>query len=250
MRVWVLVSLSGLGIQHCHELLCRSQTRLGSGVAVAVLWAGSCSSDSTPSLGTSVCHRGGPKKRKRSGLAEVVFAWPCYLMPWRACLATFHVQVPIFHWGDEVREPQHVAVKPGLDQPWESAATFSILPPSSKPSWVCPLPSSVLPPSSCLMLGVGACPQPKSPACRAVTLLCSPAWELSGVLELGGAVSLQGWWPLCSICYCLRREISGGTSGRFGFFWGGGFNTTSEAQVQLLMQGTPGPGLWRSRHLS
>ena len=31
---------------------------LGSGVAVAVVWAGSCRSDSTPSLGNSMC----PKK--------------------------------------------------------------------------------------------------------------------------------------------------------------------------------------------
>ena len=35
--------------------------QLGSGVAVAVaaVWA-----DSTPSLGTSICHRSGPKKTK------------------------------------------------------------------------------------------------------------------------------------------------------------------------------------------
>ena len=38
MRLWVqsLASLSGLKIWHCHELWCRSQTRLGSGIAVAV----------------------------------------------------------------------------------------------------------------------------------------------------------------------------------------------------------------------
>ena len=33
-----LASLSGLRIQHCHELLGRSQTRLGSHVAVALIW--------------------------------------------------------------------------------------------------------------------------------------------------------------------------------------------------------------------
>ena len=33
------------------------QTQLGSGVAMAVVEAGSCSSDSTPSLGTPICHR-------------------------------------------------------------------------------------------------------------------------------------------------------------------------------------------------
>ena len=39
-----------------------SKTWLPSLMAVAVVWAGSCSSDSTPSLGTSTCC--GPKKRK------------------------------------------------------------------------------------------------------------------------------------------------------------------------------------------
>ena len=39
MRLWVqsLAQLNGLGIQHCHELWCRSQLRLGSGIAVAVV---------------------------------------------------------------------------------------------------------------------------------------------------------------------------------------------------------------------
>ena len=35
----------------CHELSCRSQTQLRSGVAVAVVWAGSYSSRYTSSLG-------------------------------------------------------------------------------------------------------------------------------------------------------------------------------------------------------
>ena len=39
--------------------------RLGSGVAVAVVWAGSLSSDSTPTLGTSMCPGRGPKKTKK-----------------------------------------------------------------------------------------------------------------------------------------------------------------------------------------
>ena len=42
--------LSGLRIQPCCELWCRSQMRLGSGIAVAVVEASSYSSDSTPSL--------------------------------------------------------------------------------------------------------------------------------------------------------------------------------------------------------
>ena len=38
MGLWVqsLASLSGLRIWHCRELWCRSQTRLGSGIAVTV----------------------------------------------------------------------------------------------------------------------------------------------------------------------------------------------------------------------
>ena len=45
---------------------CRSQTWLGSGlaVAVAVAQASSYSSDQTPGLGTSICHRCNPKKTK------------------------------------------------------------------------------------------------------------------------------------------------------------------------------------------
>ena len=37
---------------------------LGSRVAVAVVQAGSCSSDSTTSLGISICYKYGPKKKK------------------------------------------------------------------------------------------------------------------------------------------------------------------------------------------
>ena len=41
----------------CHELWCRLQIPLRSGVAVAVTQARSCGSISTPILGTSVCHK-------------------------------------------------------------------------------------------------------------------------------------------------------------------------------------------------
>ena len=66
MRMWVqsLASFSGSGIRHCRELWCRSQVLLGSLVAVAVGEAGSCSSYSTPSLGTSICYRCSPKSEK------------------------------------------------------------------------------------------------------------------------------------------------------------------------------------------
>ena len=64
MKLWVrsLAPLSGLRIQRCHERWCRSQTLLGSCLAVAL--AG-YSSHSTPSLGTSICCRCGPKKTKK-----------------------------------------------------------------------------------------------------------------------------------------------------------------------------------------
>ena len=49
----------------CCELWCRLQTWLGSGIAVATVEAGSCGSDSTPNLGTSMCCGCGPKKTKK-----------------------------------------------------------------------------------------------------------------------------------------------------------------------------------------
>ena len=64
-QVWSLASLSGLRIWHCHELWYGSQTRLRSGVAVAVVQASSYSSDSTPKLGTSICPKCGPKKNNK-----------------------------------------------------------------------------------------------------------------------------------------------------------------------------------------
>ena len=39
--------------------------QLGSHIAVAVVQTGSCSSDLTPGLGTSICHTCGPKKKKQ-----------------------------------------------------------------------------------------------------------------------------------------------------------------------------------------
>ena len=63
-QVQSLNSLSGLRIQHCLELWCRWQMQLGSGVAVAVAQAGSYSSNSTPSLGTSIMLWVRPYKEK------------------------------------------------------------------------------------------------------------------------------------------------------------------------------------------
>ena len=57
LQVQSLASLSGLRIQYCQELRCSLKMQLRSDVAVA----GSCSSNLTPSLGTSICHGCGPK---------------------------------------------------------------------------------------------------------------------------------------------------------------------------------------------
>ena len=64
-RIKPLSSISGLRIRRRRELWCRSQTRLGSGVAVAVVEAGGYSSDSTPSLGPSICHGAAQEMAKR-----------------------------------------------------------------------------------------------------------------------------------------------------------------------------------------
>ena len=61
LQVQSLALLSGLRIQRCRELWCRSQTRLGSCVAVALAQAGGYSSDQTPSLGISICRWIGPR---------------------------------------------------------------------------------------------------------------------------------------------------------------------------------------------
>ena len=64
MQVRSLASLSGLRIRHSHELWCRSQMQLTSGISASLAQAGSCNSDLTPSLGTSTCHGCSPKKHK------------------------------------------------------------------------------------------------------------------------------------------------------------------------------------------
>ena len=65
MQVGSLASLSGLRIQQCPKLWCRMQTQLRSCIAMAVAWAGSCSSDSVPNLGTSRCQRCHTKKQRK-----------------------------------------------------------------------------------------------------------------------------------------------------------------------------------------
>ena len=64
IRMWVqsLGLLSGLAIQHCHELWCRLQMQLRSHVTVAVMLAGSYRFNWTLSLGISICCGCGSKK--------------------------------------------------------------------------------------------------------------------------------------------------------------------------------------------
>ena len=65
LQVRSLALLSQLRIWCCPELWCRWQTLLGSCIAVALAWAGSYSSDWTPSLGNSICRRFSPRKDKK-----------------------------------------------------------------------------------------------------------------------------------------------------------------------------------------
>ena len=67
MQVRSLALISGLRIQRCCELWCRLQMRLGPGVPGAVGSAGCYSSDSTASLGNSICCWCGPRKTKKGG---------------------------------------------------------------------------------------------------------------------------------------------------------------------------------------
>jgi len=81
-----LALLSGLRIWLCGKPWCRSQRQLKSRVAMAV--AGSCSSNSAPTLRTSICHRCGPtkvkKKRKKKSQCLMLAVKACSLdlTPW------------------------------------------------------------------------------------------------------------------------------------------------------------------------
>ena len=70
MQVQSLALFSRLRIWHCCELWCRSQMQLGSGMAVAV--TGSCSCNSTTSLGVIMCSGCSPQKTKKEKLTLVV----------------------------------------------------------------------------------------------------------------------------------------------------------------------------------
>ena len=69
--VWSLALLSGLRIQYCRKMQCRSQMWFASGVAVAMAEVCSCRSNLTPSSGVSTCHRCSSKKKKIIGAPVV-----------------------------------------------------------------------------------------------------------------------------------------------------------------------------------
>ena len=90
MRTWVrsLASLSGLRIQCCRALQCRSQAQLRSCIALAVVEADSSSSNSTSSLETFIYCKSGPKKSKKKGTIE--------LQTLRLCRNSDNVHNPAF----------------------------------------------------------------------------------------------------------------------------------------------------------
>ena len=74
MQVRSLALISGLRIRCCREQWCGLQTSLGSCVAVALVQASGYSSHLTLSLGTSICHRRGPKKtNKKFSVKDFLF---------------------------------------------------------------------------------------------------------------------------------------------------------------------------------
>ena len=81
-QVLFLASFSGLKIWSCCELWCRLQTQLRPGFAVAVVLARGYSSDSTSSLGTSICCGCNPKKdqnkqtKNQPLVTTIHYEWP------------------------------------------------------------------------------------------------------------------------------------------------------------------------------
>ena len=121
MQVQCLALLSGLRILPYCELWCRLQTKLGSGIAVAAVQAGSYSSDSTPSLGTSICRGFSPKKtlkkkkrRRRRGKHKSLITsnrapWLISGLVWGKPGALCHTrqkEAITVHWGQEKKDQE------------------------------------------------------------------------------------------------------------------------------------------------
>ena len=71
MQVQSLALLSGLRMQHCLKLWCRSHMWLGFCITVAMVQVSSYSSDQIPSLGTSICSGCSPKKMEKKKITVV-----------------------------------------------------------------------------------------------------------------------------------------------------------------------------------
>ena len=128
MQVWSLALLSGLRIQHCHELWC-SQTRLGYAISVALAYASGYSSNSTPSLGTSICCRCSPKKSKKEKsplkylkyvTKKIIFIFLFILFYF--CLFAFSWAAPAAYGGSQARSPIG-AVAAGLCQSYSNVGS-------------------------------------------------------------------------------------------------------------------------------
>jgi len=92
MQVWSPASFSGLRVWRCHKLWCRLQMQLRSNVATAVAQAYSCSSDSTTSLGTSICHGCDPKKKEKK------YVYICVYIYIYIYIYTHHVNYKVDFW--------------------------------------------------------------------------------------------------------------------------------------------------------
>ena len=73
---WPLASFSGLRIPPALPVSCGIGCRHGSDLVFLWLWyrpvATVLNSDSTPSLGTSICCRCGPKKKKKESIFQII----------------------------------------------------------------------------------------------------------------------------------------------------------------------------------
>ena len=111
-------SLSGLRIWHCCELWCSSRVQLR--FCVAVEWAGSCSSNSTPSLGTSIGYRCSPK---------IIIIWIIIIIkivePWfkpqksKACSFILLIIMTSRYFILNIPSPEGSGKKKGRGEAWE-----------------------------------------------------------------------------------------------------------------------------------
>ena len=96
LQIGSLASPSGFRIRHCHKLWCRLQTQLGSRVAVALALAGGYISDSTPSLGTSMCYGCGTEEKKKWNSPSALNCWEAWEI-WTFLWSSFQPDPGAFH---------------------------------------------------------------------------------------------------------------------------------------------------------